>query len=138
MIKFLCYSVMCRTNSSVSIIVESDDHDIALTAARIHHHQLGNTLTCVHLSDARVCILKSIQLKHKLGIIHTATCKCELRSYHFKKKNRGKKFSFFSHNTSNFKQVVQSRTEPRDSFTSRRFILLPCSKSFVVGFYSCI
>lgn len=85
---------MCLTNSSVSIIVESDDHDIALTAARIHHHQLGNTLTCVHLSDARVCILKSIQLKHKLGIIHTATCKCELRSYHFKKKI-GKKNSLF-------------------------------------------
>lgn len=86
---------MCRTNSSVSIIVESDDHDIALTAARIHHHQLGNTLTCVHLSDARVCILKSIQLKHKLGIIHTATCKCELKSYHFKKKKIGEKNSLF-------------------------------------------
>lgn len=86
---------MCRTNSSVSIIVESDDHDIALTAARIHHHQLGNTLTCVHLSDARVCILKSIQLKHKLGIIHTATCKCELRSDHFKKKKIGEKNSLF-------------------------------------------
>lgn len=83
------------TNSSVSIIVESDDHDIALTAARIHHHQLGNTLTCVHLSDARVCILKSIQLKHKLGIIHTATCKCELRSYHFKKKIGEKNSLFF-------------------------------------------
>lgn len=95
MIKFLCYSVMCRTNSSVSIIVESDDHDIALTAARIHHHQLGNTLTCVHLSDACVCILKSIQLKHKLGIIHTATCKCELRSYQFKKKIREKNSLFF-------------------------------------------
>lgn len=86
---------MCRTNSSVSIIVESDDHDIALTAARIHHHQLGNTLTCVHLSDARVCILKSIELKHKLGIIHSATCKCELRSYHFKKKKIGEKNSLF-------------------------------------------
>lgn len=86
---------MCRTNSSVSIIVESDDHDIALTAARIHHHQLGNTLTCVHLSDARVCILKSIQLKHKLGIIHTATCKCELRSYHLKKKIGEKNSLFF-------------------------------------------
>lgn len=138
MIKFLCYSVMCLTNSSVSIIVESDDHDIALTAARIHHHQLGNTLTCVHLSDARVCILKSIQLKHKLGIIHTATCKCELRSYHFKKKIGEKNSLFFLIILQILKRVVQSRTEPRDIFTSRRFILLPCSKSFIVGFYSCI